>query len=79
MTGHDLVEALEREGFKIRRRCRSYVWIARGQQTLMLDEDATVPDAFLERLLGPRSHHPPSSKRRPSGTRRYSKAPTSKR
>ena len=70
MTGREFVLELEREGFAVKRRCRSFVWIARGEQTLMLDEDATVPDKFLHSVLGPRSQPPPASVRR-----RHSKRP----
>lgn len=62
MTGREFVEALEMHGFGVRRRSKSFVWLARGEQTLMVEEDATIPEAFLARLLGP--HAPPS--RRPS-------------
>ncbi len=74
MTGRDLVVELERHGFVIRRRSRSFVWIARGDQTLMLDEEATVPDTYLARILtpptrSPTSIRPPNSTRRPASGR----------
>lgn len=62
MTGREFVAALEKYGFTVRRRSKSFVWLLRGEQSLMVDEDSTVPDAFLERLLA--SAPPPS--RRPS-------------
>ena len=61
MVGRDFVLALERHGFVIKRRSRSFVWISRGEQTLMLDEEASVPDGFLARLLGTSSCPPPGS------------------
>jgi hypothetical protein len=67
MTGRDFVVELERHGFVIRRRSRSYVWIARGEQTLMLDEEASVPDTYLARILGPRTLPPSSGRIRTSG------------
>ena len=51
MTGRQFVAELERRGFVVRRRSRTFVWIARGEQTLMLDEEADVPDAFVLRVL----------------------------
>jgi hypothetical protein len=60
MVGRDFVLALERHGFVIKRRSRSFVWVSRGEQTLMLDEDASVPDGFLARLLGTSTSPPPS-------------------
>jgi hypothetical protein len=65
MNGRDFVVELERHGFVVRRRSRTFVWIARGDQTLMLDVEATVPDTYLARILAPRSR-PPVSVRRPS-------------
>lgn len=54
---------LELQGFVIRRRSKTFVWIARGEQTLMLDMEADVPDAFAVRVLA--SSHAPVSTRRP--------------
>ena len=51
MTGREFVAALETHGFSVRRRSRSFVWLARGEQTLMVDEDATIPEAFLQRIV----------------------------
>lgn len=62
MTGREFVKALEAQGFIVKRRCKSFVWVGRGEQQLMIDEGSTIPDAFLERLLG-RSHPPPSARR----------------
>lgn len=61
MLGRDFVLALERHGFGIKRRSRSFVWISRGEQSLMLDEEASVPDGFLARLLGTSASPPPRS------------------
>lgn len=72
MTGRDFVSALEKQGFQIRRRSKSFVWLLRGDQSLMVDEDANVPEAFLDRLLGPKprlSRAPLSGGRRPSLSR----------
>ncbi|MDB4944375.1 MAG: hypothetical protein JWP97_3909 [Labilithrix sp.] len=71
MTGREFVGALEKHGFTVRRRSRSFVWLLRGDQSLMVDEEANVPDAFLERLLGPsaRPSRAPRSSRRPSLSR----------
>lgn len=55
MTGREFVGALELQGYTIRRRCKGYVWLARGEQTLMVEEDASIPEAFLEALLSPRA------------------------
>jgi hypothetical protein len=65
MTGRQFAQALEAEGFVIRRRSTSYVWMARGEQTLMIDIDATMPDGLLERLLADTTT-PPSRRSRPS-------------
>ena len=62
MTGREFVVELERKGFVVRRRSRTFVWIARGEQTLMLDEEADVPDAFVLRVL--QHSMPPASARR---------------
>ncbi|MDB4934987.1 MAG: hypothetical protein JWP87_1959 [Labilithrix sp.] len=69
MTGREFVVELERQGFVIRRRSRSFIWVARGDQTLMLDEDATIPDVYVMRLLGPRSRPPMSTRRGALSTR----------
>lgn len=60
MVGRELIQELERHGFVVRRRSRTFVWISRGEQTLMLDEEATVPDGFVVRLLAIHSLPPPS-------------------
>ncbi len=60
MTGREFVKALEEQGFSIKRRSSSFVWLARGDQTLMVDEEAVIPQAFLDRLLGMRSLPPAS-------------------
>lgn len=52
MTGRDLVVGLERAGFSERRRSRSFVWLARDEQVLMVDEESVVPDDLLDKLLG---------------------------
>lgn len=52
MTGRDLVVGLERAGFSERRRSRSFVWLARDEQVLMVDEETVVPDDLLDKLLG---------------------------
>lgn len=51
MTGREFVAALETHGFSVRRRSRSFVWLARGEQTLLVDEDATIPEALLQRIV----------------------------
>jgi hypothetical protein len=79
MTGRQFVAELERKGFVIRRRSRTFVWIARGEQTLMLDEEADVPDAFVLRVL--QHSMPPGSRRsgRPSGRPSVRPSPASRR
>ena len=69
MTGREFVGALERNGFTIRRRSKSFVWLMRDEQSLMVDEESTVPEAFLDRLLGAGSRAPLSSGRRTSRSR----------
>jgi len=55
------------QGFVVRRRSTSFVWLGRGEQVLMVDLDSAIPDAFLDRLLAPRrSGSPPSSSGRRS-------------
>jgi hypothetical protein len=70
MTGREFIVELERQGFAIKRRSKSFVWISRGEQMLMLDEEATVPDKMLITVLGARTKPPPSARRslRPSMT-----------
>jgi hypothetical protein len=51
MVGREFVAELLRHGFIIKRRSRSFVWVARGEQRLMVDEEAEVPDGLLARLL----------------------------
>jgi hypothetical protein len=51
MVGRAFVLELLRHGFIVKRRSRSLVWISRGEQRLMLDEEAEVPDGLLARLL----------------------------
>ena len=65
MNGRDFVAELERHGFTVRRRSSTFVWVARGDQTLMLDVEATVPDTYLARILAPRPR-PPITVHRPS-------------
>jgi hypothetical protein len=62
MTGREFVSELEQKGYVVRRRSRTFVWIARGEQTLMLDEEADVPDTFVIRILA--HSMPPVSTRR---------------
>lgn len=66
MTGRDFVVELERHGFVVRRRSSTFLWVGRGEQTLMLDVEATVPETYLARILATRSR-PPMSTRLPSG------------
>ncbi|AKV03122.1 hypothetical protein AKJ09_09785 [Labilithrix luteola] len=51
MTGRELVAGLELAGFQIRRRSKTFVWLGRGEQVVMVDEESTVPDDMLDRLL----------------------------
>jgi hypothetical protein len=51
MVGRDLVLELERRGFAVKRRSRSFVWVSRGEQTLMLEESATIPDDLVAQVL----------------------------
>jgi len=68
MTGREFVQALETQGFIVKRRSSSFVWLARGDQSLMVDEEAVIPQAFLESLLG-RGSQPPARQSRPSSLR----------
>lgn len=70
MTGREFVVELERLGFAIKRRCRTFVWIARGEQTLMLDEEAIIPDNFMATILGSHVRSPPSGRSPSSQTMR---------
>ena len=63
MSGREFVAELERKGFVVRSRSQSFLWVARGEQTLMLDEESEVPDAFVFRILS--ASMPPASGRRP--------------
>lgn len=58
--------ALEMQGFVVRRRSSSFVWMGRDDQTLMVDVDSTIPDGFLETLLGSRKSLTPASSGRRS-------------
>ena len=51
MLGRDLLAALEREGFTVSRRAKSFLWLRRGEETLLLDEDAELEDVVVERIL----------------------------
>jgi len=51
LLGRDLRTALEREGFTVSRRAKSYLWLRRGEEVLLLDEDADVADVVAERIL----------------------------
>jgi hypothetical protein len=78
MTGRDFVAELERQGFVVRRRSRTFVWVARDEQTLMLDEEAQIPDVFVMRVLGGGRSRPsraPTSARRPTSSARPSRRP----
>ena len=65
MTGRELVCGLQRAGFSERRRSRTFVWLARDEQVVMVDEETTLPDDMLEKLLGsdPRSQPVPMRER----------------
>ena len=59
------MKALEAQGFVVRRRSTSFVWMGRGDQILMVDLDSAIPDGFLETLLASKkSYSPPSGGRR---------------
>jgi len=65
MTGREFVVALETQGFVVRRRSSSFVWMGRGDQVLMVDLESTIPDGFLDTLLASKkSYSPPSGGRR---------------
>ena len=51
MTGREFVKALESQGFVVRRRSTSFVWMGCGDQILMVDLESAIPDGFLETLL----------------------------
>jgi hypothetical protein len=51
MIGKELISALEREGFAIRRRSKAYVWIGRGDDVLLVDEEAEVSDEVAAQLI----------------------------
>lgn len=55
------MRALEVQGFVVRRRSASFVWLGRGEQVLMVDLDSAIPDAFLDRILAPRRSVAPAS------------------
>ena len=63
MTGREFVVALETQGFVVKRRSSSFVWMGRDDQTLMVDLDSMIPDGFLDKILGSsrRSSHAPAS------------------
>jgi hypothetical protein len=52
MTGRELSDALEEAGFVVRRRSTSFVWMARGDQVLMIDLEARIPEGYAARILG---------------------------
>lgn len=51
MIGRELAALLEREGFGVIRRSRSYVWLGRGKDVLMVDVDSDVDDELAQELL----------------------------
>jgi hypothetical protein len=51
MNGKDLIGALEREGFAIVRRSKSYVWVGRGKDTLLVDEEGEVAEDIAQQLI----------------------------
>ena len=59
MTGKELAEALAREGFVVVRRSKSLTWLRRGEDALLVDENAEVADdvaqQFITRARAPRT------------------------
>jgi Holliday junction resolvase len=51
VRGRELIEALEREGFAVVRRSTSYVWLGRGKDVLLLDQDGEISDDVAHQLL----------------------------
>ncbi len=51
MRGSELVAAIEREGFAITRRSSTCVWLARDDQTLLVDVNAELPDVEAEAIM----------------------------
>lgn len=74
MNGRDFVAELELRGFLVKRRSRSYVWLARGEQMLMVDEEAAIPEAYLANILR-HAAHPPAGPRRSLPPRRSTSPP----
>ncbi len=55
------MKALESQGFVVRRRSTSFVWMGCGDQILMVDLESAIPDGFLETLLASKKSLFPSS------------------
>lgn len=51
MTGSALIALLEQHGFSIVRRAKSYVWVGRGNDVLLVDEEAELEDEVVNALL----------------------------
>ena len=51
MKGAQLVAALERERFTVRRRSSQFVWLERGGQALLVDVSRDVADIEAMRIL----------------------------
>lgn len=59
MLGRELAAVLEREGFSVARRSRSYVWLERGRDSLLVDLDADIEDEVANQLLERARRAPP--------------------
>ena len=51
MNGKDLIDNLAREGFGIVRRSKTFVWVGRGDDVVLIDEEAEVSDDVATQLL----------------------------
>jgi hypothetical protein len=51
MKGHELVSALEGEGFRVSRRSKSYVWLARGGDELLVEVEGEIEEKIWREIL----------------------------
>jgi hypothetical protein len=63
MKGHELIAALEREGFCVSRRSKSYTWLARGGDEVLIEVEGEIEEGLARIILEHAKH---ASQERPS-------------
>jgi hypothetical protein len=59
VKGPDLLATLERAGFTVSRRSKSFVWLVRGEDQLLIDVNADIEDNLAREIIA-HATRPPS-------------------